>query len=400
MAEFRFAVHKEHLDLLTPTKGRSDNLNTTSCIFNFRTPDWEGASKWAHFINYDINNGQPYDFALINDRIPPEQGLNLPSGVWDVYVHGEVLVGNQVIGRITTNPVAIVIDVPNDTDGDPLAPIGPTVAEQIDGKATAAWNAKITSATAEIDNAVGIPSVTVNITGADGNKSLGFVFHNMKGEQGDQGPVGPAGPAGPQGEQGIRGETGITPDFSIGTVDDGATAAATITGTAEAPVLNLVLPKGDKGDTGQTGQTGATGATPDISIGTVTEGDTAAATMTGTAAYPVLNLVLPKGDKGDTGQTGATPDISIGTVTSGSTASATMTGTAAEPVLNLVLPKGDTGQTGETGADGTDGITFTPAVSSAGVISWTNDGGKQNPQSVDMVTAVINALPSAVGVEF
>lgn len=31
--------------------------------------------------------------------------------------------------------------------------------------------------------------------------------------------------------------------------------------------------------------------------------------------------------------------------------------------------------------DETDGTTFTPTVSSAGVISWTNDGNKQNPQS-------------------
>lgn len=49
---------------------------------------------------------------------------------------------------------------------------------------------------------------------------------------------------------------------------------------------------------------------------------------------------------------------------------------------------------------GQDGTTFTPSVSSDGVISWTNDGGKQNPQSVDLVAAVIAALPSAVGVSF
>lgn len=34
--------------------------------------------------------------------------------------------------------------------------------------------------------------------------------------------------------------------------------------------------------------------------------------------------------------------------------------------------------------DGVDGITFTPAVSSEGVISWTNDGGQQNPESVNI----------------
>lgn len=47
-----------------------------------------------------------------------------------------------------------------------------------------------------------------------------------------------------------------------------------------------------------------------------------------------------------------------------------------------------------------DGVTFTPAVSQQGVISWTNDGGRQNPPSVDLVAAVIAALPTAVGVSF
>ena len=49
---------------------------------------------------------------------------------------------------------------------------------------------------------------------------------------------------------------------------------------------------------------------------------------------------------------------------------------------------------------GTDGVTFTPSVSSAGVISWTNDGGKTNPESVDLVQAVLDALPAAEGVSF
>ena len=57
-------------------------------------------------------------------------------------------------------------------------------------------------------------------------------------------------------------------------------------------------------------------------------------------------------------------------------------------------PKGDKG---DTGADGT---TFTPSVSNAGVISWTNDGNKTNPASVDLVAAVISALPSASGRSF
>lgn len=56
---------------------------------------------------------------------------------------------------------------------------------------------------------------------------------------------------GEQGEQGEPGETGATPDFSIGTVTTGAagsSASASITGTAEHPVLNLTIPRGNTGE--------------------------------------------------------------------------------------------------------------------------------------------------------
>lgn len=64
------------------------------------------------------------------------------------------------------------------------------------------------------------------------------------------GPQGPQGPTGPKGATGPQGATGATPNLTIGTVTTGAAgtdAGATITGTDEAPVLNLVIPRGDTG---------------------------------------------------------------------------------------------------------------------------------------------------------
>lgn len=72
-----------------------------------------------------------------------------------------------------------------------------------------------------------------------------------RGDPGERGPVGPQGPIGPQG---MPGSTGATPDFSIGTVSTlpaGSDATATITGTAAAPVLNLGLPQGPQGVPGE-----------------------------------------------------------------------------------------------------------------------------------------------------
>lgn len=205
------------------------------------------------------------------------------------------------------------------------------------------------------------PAGTDGAPGAKGDKG-------DPGETGLQGPKGDKGDAGPQGDPG---KPGVTPALTIGTVMTGSNASASISGTAENPKLNLILPRGetgpkgdtgpqgDKGDTGPKGADGAqgqTGATPNLTIGTVTTGTDAAATITGTAEAPVLNLTLPKGEKGDKGDPGSSgsstgggiTDLTIGTVTSGSTASATIE----NGKLNLVLPKGDTGAKGDAGPKG------------------------------------------------
>ena len=121
------------------------------------------------------------------------------------------------------------------------------------------------------------------------------------------------------GERGPTGATGPANSLSIGTVSGGTTASATITGTAPTQTLNLVLPKGDTGSTGSTGSTGTTGATGAtgpagpanaLTIGTVTSG-TAAATITGTSPNQVLNLVLQKGDTGATGPQGPAGSVPL-----------------------------------------------------------------------------------------
>ncbi len=61
---------------------------------------------------------------------------------------------------------------------------------------------------------------------------------------------------------------------------------------------------------------------------------------------------------------------------------------------------GADGERGPIGIPGRDGVSFTPSISSDGVLSWTNSGLRPNPPDVDLVAAVLQALPSAVGVSF
>lgn len=105
--------------------------------------------------------------------------------------------------------------------------------------------------------------------------------------------VGVGGPRGQQGVQGPQGETGPAGPantLTIGTVQEGETAAATITGDSPSQVLNLVLPKGEKGDTGEKGEMGAQGAKGD-------KGDKGEAGE--------------KGEKGDRGPQGTTNYIDM-----------------------------------------------------------------------------------------
>ena len=100
-------------------------------------------------------------------------------------------------------------------------------------------------------------------------------IQGVQGEKGEKGEPGATGSPGAKGDKGDKGDTGATPVFTIGTVetlDAGADATASLSGTAEAPVLNLGIPKGADGAGGGGGisdtivNVSATGADDDVNI--------------------------------------------------------------------------------------------------------------------------------------
>ena len=106
--------------------------------------------------------------------------------------------------------------------------------------------------------------------------------------------------------------------------------------------------KGEKGDTGATGPQGEPGERGP-------QGETGPQGPTGPAGPE--GPTGPAGPEGPTGATGpAGPDGA----------------------------PGKDGSPGKDGADGADGTTFTPSVSAAGDLIWTNDGGKANPAPVNI----------------
>lgn len=86
------------------------------------------------------------------------------------------------------------------------------------------------------------------------------------------GPQGPQGPTGPQGATGPQGETGATPNLTMGTVTTGAPgtqASASFSGTAEEPMLNLVIPRGADGSGSVSTVDGVQPASGDVPLGAV-----------------------------------------------------------------------------------------------------------------------------------
>ena len=170
---------------------------------------------------------------------------------------------------------------------------------------------------------------------------------DLKGEKGEKGDTGATGPQGEPGERGPQGETG--PQGPQG--NTGPQGPAGPTGPAG--------PEGPKGATGPAGPDGAPGK--DGSPG-------------------------KDGADGAPGQDGFSPSASVAETGTGATITITdKTGTTtAESKNGKDGAPGKSGTNGKDGAPGADGTTFTPSVSAAGDLSWTNDGGKANPAPVNL----------------
>ena len=177
-------------------------------------------------------------------------------------------------------------------------------------------------------------------TGPQGPQGLQGV-QGIQGKQGEKGETGATGATGPKGETGPQGETGPRGPQGLQGIQGEPGKGLTISGYyATAQALAAAVTNPEAGDA-----YGVGAAEPyDIYI---YDGVTSAWVNNG----PLQGAKGEKGDKGDTGAQG-------------------------EP--------GKDGSPGAAGAPGATGTTFTPSVSADGTLSWTNDGGKTNPASVNI----------------
>ena len=234
----------------------------------------------------------------------------------------------------------------------------------------------------------------VSITDIGGTQSFD-VLDGAKGEQGVQGIPGEAGAKGDTGEKGAdgaKGDPGEAATITIGSVTSGTQASVENAGTANAAVLNFVLPKGEKGDTGSQGATGETGKngedgfSPSVAVEAVENGTKVTITdKTGDKTFTVKNgekgaqgeqgIQGAQGIQGEKGTDGFSPTVTVakkGTVTT-----VTMTdagGTTTAEILDGA--KGDKGDAGYTPIKGIDYWTSTDIKDIENDLkAWTSEQG-------------------------
>ena len=184
---------------------------------------------------------------------------------------------------------------------------------------------------------------------------------DLKGSQGDMGIRGPQGAAGKIGQDGtvtfdeltdeqrasLKGEKGDAATIALGTCttgEPGTEVVITNSGTPSAAVFNFVIPRGNTGSQGPKGDTGK------------------GLTILGT--YPTLQALteaVTSAQQGDTYNVGTSTPYDI-----------YMWDSAAASFVS------------QGRLQGANGAVFTPSVSADGTLSWTNNGGLDNPAAVNI----------------
>ena len=176
-------------------------------------------------------------------------------------------------------------------------------------------------------------------------------FKGERGEKGEDGAAGANGLPGAKGDTGDKGADGLPGERGERGADGLPGAKGDKGDTGERGL------KGDKGDTGERGQDGKSAYEIAVAHGYdgdeeewvySLKGDVGAPGGNGKSAFESAGgyqrfdteaewVKSLKGAKGDDGRSAT---VTIGTVTTGETASVTNTGTETEAVLNFVLPAG------------------------------------------------------------
>ena len=235
----KFIVGKHKIELKKEDINEKE-INVTNCEFEFDEDITDDFVKEAYFT---LNENSYKQIINNNECSIPSEVLE-EKGIVKIGVVAYKVENEEEIIRYNPTPVLITTLEGSLVDAENSEPITPSEMEQYE---------QILQEGLEQLESINIVAeetetgADITITDRDGEETTVHILNGQDGQDGERGPAGPTGPTGPSNT------------LSIGTVEKGVNASATITGTSPNQTLNLVLPQGDTGLTGPTGPAGRDG---------------------------------------------------------------------------------------------------------------------------------------------
>ena len=225
------------------------------------------------------------------------------KGEVKVNLVGSISNGEELTDRLTTCPVtAVTVKCNAKVAGANSTPITPSEYEQFVEAVRTDANRAEQSATASEQSAVNANASADEAEASAQNASESASASAISASDSARSATASAESAQNASESAQNAESARDKILSMRATASTLPAGSDATASYSDGLLSLGIPKGDTGATGAKGDKGDTGATPNLTIGTVStlEPNTdATATITGTAEEPVLNLGIPKGEQGD-----------------------------------------------------------------------------------------------------
>lgn len=291
-------VTKDRVSIVESDDIHAGEYNINNLQFSFSDEYSDNLVKNAIFTN---DNGNSYQVSIINNKcqLPAEILAEKGSILFGVYAYQS----NEEKLELRYSPFPTrftIISGSYDSTAEEGQEITPSQFEQYMQALNDGLN-KVEESIKEMDSATS--SVTQLVDDI-----------NQKLENGDfigpEGPQGPQGVPGKNGKDGV-GITTITSGQSTVEEDKTITPITVNKTDGSSQRFNVEAKNGAdgkdglNGKDGVNGQNGQDGITPNIQIGTVTTlepNEHATVTRTGTAEQPVFNFGIPKGEKGNPGE--------------------------------------------------------------------------------------------------
>jgi len=302
-----FTANEQILVCENPIKISTNKVNYIQNHFDLGE-NWDGFDSVRAVWFNDFNCISTVLDSLGNCVVPFE--VMKRKGNVKVNLVGSISEDDVLTDRLTSYPVvAVIVDCTAQITGANTSPITPSEyeqfvaavhedAERAEAGATASEQSASNSEASAQASATSASNASISENNARVSERNAEVYKNQAHEEAQNASESATDAEGYAEDAESARDTILGMRATANTLSEGSDATASYSNG----LLTLGIPRGNTGAKGDKGDRGDVGATPNLSIGTVTTlepTEDATATISGTAEEPILSFGIPKGDTGE-----------------------------------------------------------------------------------------------------